>query len=165
MLAFEPPPIAADARLVVRGLPFSQALSNGLAGRLLRRDRPIATFAEMSTGSIAISVEAVGPITSGRLRVEALEYEREHGNHFDWAPPIVAVDAALVSVDSGQLRAEVRLPEATAAPASIECSWASRSQGVRWLARFELENERGKVIRAAVPIHVGVERSPDPGER
>ena len=158
VLALEPPPIAADARLVVRGLPFSQALSYGLVGRLIRRHPPMATFEEMPDGSIAIAVEAAGSMTGGRVRVEALEYERDHGKHFDWAP-VVAVEAALVRVDPGQLRAEVRLPEATAAPASIECSWASRTQGIRWLARFELDNKPGKAIRVVVPIHVGVERS------
>lgn len=160
VLALEPLLIADDARLLVRGLPLTQALSLGPV-RGFRRDPPVATFEEMPGGAIAITVRAAGSISGGHVRLEALEYEREHGKHLDWAPPIVAVEAALARVDAGQLRAEVRLPEATAAPASIECSWATRTQGIRWLARFELEDAHRKVVRAAVPIHVGVERSPD----
>ena len=40
VLALEPPPMATDARLVVRGLPFSQVLVARARGWLLRRDRP-----------------------------------------------------------------------------------------------------------------------------
>lgn len=157
-LQLDAPPVAQDAWLVVRGLPRSEPLqATGLMGRL-RGGGPVAEFEDVRPGTVGVTVQGARALTGGRVRLEAVEYERTDGHHSDWDPPIVTTEATLVAAGESNLRAELALPEATAAPASIECSRGSDTQGIRWLARFELDDARGKVTRAQVPLHVGVER-------
>lgn len=156
-LQLEVPSVAPDARLVVRGLPLTAQLRSGLIGRL-RGGHPVASFESPRAGTLLVTVRDAAALTSGRVRLEAVEFDHNEGGDDEWDPPIVATSAALVAAGGGELRGELALPEATAAPASIACSWGPRIQGIRWLARFELEDARGKVTRAKVPLHVGVER-------
>jgi hypothetical protein len=98
-------------------------------------------------------------MSAGRVRLEAVELEHSDGSDYEWEPPITATEATLTLAGTDRLRADLPLPEATAAPASIECTWGSDRQGIRWYARFELEDSRGRVTHGQVPLHVGVERA------
>ena len=64
--------------------------------------------------------------------LEAVEYERTDGP-YEWEPPILTTAATLQRFGEHELRAELALPDATAAPASVECRWGSDTQGIRWL--------------------------------
>ena len=156
-LHLDAPPVAADARLLVRGLPLSEPLRASGLGRL-RGALADARFESGRAGALSVTVEGGRDLAGGRVRVEAVEFERSEGSDYEWDPPIVTAEAPLVPAGAGSLRADLTLPEATAAPASLACEWGATIQGIRWLARFELEDERGKFTRARVPLHVGVER-------
>ena len=156
-LLLDPPPVAEDAYLVVRGLPMEAALSSVGLLRALRGRRPVARFDAAGAGAVAVTVEST-EATSGRVRLEAVEHEHNDGSDYEWEPPIATTEAALVSAGTGRLRADLPLPDATAAPASIECSRGSDTQGIRWFARFRLEDARGKALEGQVPLHVGVDR-------
>jgi hypothetical protein len=158
-LQLDMPPVAEDAYLVVRGLPLSEPLqSTGVLGRF-RAGRVFAHLEPGRAGTVLVSVRGARGFSSGRVELFAVEYERDEGHYYEWDEPIVTTQAAFVAAGDGELRAELPLPEATAAPASIECSWGAETQGIRWWARFELEDPEGKVTRGKVPLHVGVERA------
>ncbi len=155
-LLLDPIQVAQDAVLVVR-TESEPVRATGVLGPL-RGKVGVARFRNARPGAVEVTVEGEQALTGGRVRLEALEYERYEGNRSDWDPPIVATEATLFATGDGGLRGELQLPEATAAPASIECGWGTRTQGIRWLARFELEDSDGDVSRAQAPLHVGVER-------
>ncbi|MDQ4041111.1 MAG: hypothetical protein M3141_05115 [Actinomycetota bacterium] len=155
-LLLDPVQVAQDAVMVVR-TETEPLRATGVLGPL-RGKVGVAHFRNAGPGAVGVTARGQRAFTGGRVRLEALEYERYEGKRSDWEPPIVATEATLFSTGAGGLRGELALPEATAAPASIECGWASRTQGIRWVARFELEDSDGDVIRAQAPLHVGVER-------
>ena len=156
-LLLDPPPVAEDAYLVVRGLPLEAPLRSVGVLTALRGRRPTARFEATRTGVVAVTVESA-EATSGRVRLEAVEHEHNDGSDYEWEPPIVTTEAVLVSAGSGRLRADLLLPAATAAPASIQCNLGSDTQGIRWFARFRLEDARGNALDGEVQLHVGVER-------
>jgi hypothetical protein len=156
-LLLDPIQVAQDAALVVR-TEAEPLRATGVLGPL-RGKVGVARFHNARPGSVALTVQGDQALTGGRVRLEALEYERSEGHRSDFEPPIAATEATLFATGDGGLRGDLPLPEATAAPASIECRWATRAQGIRWVARFELENSDGEVTRAHAPLHVGVERA------
>lgn len=157
-LVLDAPPVAEDAHLVVRGLPLEERLQSVGLLRSLRGNRPTVRVEPGAPGTVAVTVESP-ELSGGRVRLEAVELEHNDGSDYEWEPPIVTTEAALTPAGADRLRADLPLPDATAAPASIECAWGSDTQGIRWYARFELEDARGHVTRGEVPLHVGVERS------
>jgi hypothetical protein len=161
-LLLDAPPVAEDAYLVVRGLPLEERLRSVGLLRSLRGDRPTVKVEPGPSGTVAVTV-AGAAISGGLVRLEAVEFEHNDGADHEWDPPIAATEAVLTLAGTDRLRANLPLPAATAAPASIKCSWGSDTQAIRWYARFELEDSRGRVTRGEIPLHVGVERGSAPG--
>ena len=161
-LLLDAPPVPEDAYLVVRGLPLEEQLRSVGLLRSLRGDRPTVRVESGPGGTASVTVLGAG-ISAGRVRLEAVEFEHNDGVDYEWDTPIVATDARLAPAGTDRLRANLSLPAATAAPASIKCSWGSDSQAIRWYARFELEDLHGRVTRGEIPLHVGVERGSVPG--
>jgi hypothetical protein len=157
-LQLEVPQVAEDAWLVVRGLPRSESLRSKGLGGLLRGHQYSVHVDQLREGTVSVSVQGPRPLTRGHARLEAVEFRHDQEREYwETKPPIVSTEAALVAAGAGRLRAELPLPEARAAPASIECG-PPLSQGVRWWARLELEGEGGDVARTELALHVGVER-------
>lgn len=157
-LQLDVPAVADDAWLVVHGLPRSKSLRSKGLGGLLRGRQYTVHVDQLREGTVSVSVQGPRPLTSGRARLEAVEFRHDQErDYWETEPPIVTTEAALVAAGAGRLRGELPLPEATAAPASIECG-PPLSQGVRWWVRLELEDERGDIARTELPLHVGVER-------
>ena len=160
-LQLDVPAVAEDARLVVRGLPRSERLRPaGVLGRLRRR-RFLVGVEQLRRGAIAVTAEGPRPLTGGHVRLEAVEYMEvrgEGGYYSEWEPPLVTSEASLLAAGAGSVRAELALPEATAAPASIQCAGGQSEQGVRWMVRLVLEDDEDDSTRVELPLHVGVER-------
>ena len=161
-LLLDAPPVAEDAYLVVRGLPLEERLRSVGLLRSLRGDRPTVRVEPGPSGTVAVTVLGAD-ISAGRARLEAVECEHNDGADHEWDSPIVVTDARLTPAGTDRLRANLPLPAATAAPASIKCSLGSDWQAIRWYARFELEDLHGRVTRGEIPLHVGVERASAPG--
>jgi hypothetical protein len=159
-LQLDVPQVAEDAWLVVRGLPRSESLrSKGLRGFLRGRQYTVQVD-QLREGVVSVSVQGPESLTGGRARLEAVEFRHHHDDYKYWEtqPPIVTTEAALLPAGAGRLRGELPLPEATAAPASLEIGASRVSQGVKWWVRLELDDEEGGVARVELSIHVGVER-------
>ncbi len=158
-LRLDIPEVASDAQLVVRGLPREEQLSPGPIRGLFRRRRPVATFTDGPAGTLLVELREAPGLTGGSVALAAVEYDRGAGQAIAlYEPDITAVQAPLVPSGAGSATAQLRLPPATAAPASIECTNEVTYQGIRWLARIEIEDGGRKPFRARVPLHVGVER-------
>jgi hypothetical protein len=153
------PAVAEDAYLVVRGLPRSERVrARGLIGALRGR-RFSVRVDELRRGAVSVTLEGPRPLTAGHARLEAVEYTHDSdGDYREYEPPIVATQSRLVAGGAGRLRGELSLPAATAAPASLEFGGGSTTQGIKWLVRFEVEDEGGDDARVQLPLHVGVER-------
>ena len=103
------PQVGPDTQLVVRGLPRTEPLTpSGLLPKL-RRGAVTVDLDQPQRGVLAVALEDVGSVESGRVRLEAVEYEREDGHYSEWEPPIVSTEAHLHRVGEHGLRAELTL--------------------------------------------------------
>jgi hypothetical protein len=123
----------------------------------LRVGNPTTRLEAQADAMLAI-VRGSSRVSGGKARVVATEYEHYDGSTRE-VREIASRSAPLERAADGSWTARVPLPAPGEAPPSLALRGPKRLAAIRWVAKLELTNPRGRTAHAVIPIHMG--RQPD----